>query len=282
MILTYNQAWGVGNARGTAPFQRSAGGAVVLCRLDGSGKNEDAIVVSRPYRTSVQLKSIEGGLQMPEKIAGRRPGEVAGVRIPDSKLATEATELVRAVSSDALFNHVIRTYVFGELFGRAGRLQYDSEALYLAAVMHDLGLTQKFQAGERFEVDGADAAREFLASHGVSEERKWLIWDAIALHTTVGIAHRKQPEVALVHLGAGADAIGLRLDEIPPNLLQQIVKAYPRREFKKVLLDDLTRIVRDKPQSAAFNFMADVAERHVAGFQAPNTCDLISAAPFEG
>src|SRR5262249_30148278 len=131
--------------------------------------------------------------------------EVAGIRIPDSTLALDATEIVRAASSPSLFNHAVRTYLFGELLGRSMAYVYDSELLYLSAIMHDLGLTDTFAGQGRFEVDGADAAQTFLSARGVSQEKIALAWDAIALHTSAGIADRKQPQVALVHSGAAVD-----------------------------------------------------------------------------
>ena len=206
--------------------------------------------------------------------------DIAGIRIPDTKAAREATGLVREVSSPSIFNHVMRTYFFAELLGRKSALKYDSELLYFASVMHDLGLTEKFQGAERFEVDGADAAAAFLSSRRLPREKVDLVWDAIALHTTVGIAHRKQPEVALVHFGAGVDAIGLRFEEIPKSLVAEILETYPRLAFKKALLGALTQVVRTKPHTAAFNIAADVGRKYIPEFQAPDACSLILAAPF--
>jgi hypothetical protein len=140
--------------------------------------------------------------------------EIAGIRIPDSRLALEAEEVVRESSPRCLLNHAFRTYLFGELLGRCRKLKYDSELLFVGAVMNDLGLSEKFAGQERFEVDGADAARTFLAQRGVSEEKNAVVWDAIALHTSVGIADRKQPEIALVHFGAGIDVVSFRLEEV--------------------------------------------------------------------
>ena len=90
------------------------------------------------------------------------PTEVAGVKLPDSKLAREATDYVRGLSAPVVFNHVLRTYLFGELLGRAKKLNFDSELFYLGAVLHDLGQTERFMGKQRFEVDGADAAAAFL------------------------------------------------------------------------------------------------------------------------
>jgi hypothetical protein len=206
--------------------------------------------------------------------------EIAGVRIPDSKAAKEATELVRQVSSPSIFNHAVRTYLFAELIGRKSVFKYDSELLYFSAIMHDLGLTEKFQGAERFEVDGADAAAAFLSDRNLPQDKIDVVWDAIALHTTVGIAHRKQPEAALVHFGAGVDAVGLRFEEIPANLVAEVLEIYPRLGFKIALLGALTEVVRRKPHTAAFNIAADVGRAYIPGFEAPNSCALIVSAPF--
>ena len=112
------------------------------------------------------------------------PREVAGVKLPDSKLARDATDFTRGLSAPVVFNHVLRTYLFGELLGRAKGLKFDSELFYLGAVLHDLGQTERFMGRQRFEVDGADAAAEFLKDKGVPEESVEVVWDAVALHTS--------------------------------------------------------------------------------------------------
>jgi HD superfamily phosphodiesterase len=88
---------------------------------------------------------------------------VAGIRIPDSKLAQDAENLVREHEDDMLFNHSVRTYLFAALAGQRLKLKYDEELLYTSALFHDLGLTETFKSEtERFEVDGANAAKSFL------------------------------------------------------------------------------------------------------------------------
>ena len=131
------------------------------------------------------------------------PQEVAGVKLPDSKLARDATDFTRGLSAPVVFNHVLRTYLFGELLGRAKGLKFDSELFYLGAVLHDLGQTERFMGRQRFEVDGADAAAEFLKDKGVPQESVEVVWDAVALHTSRGIVERKRPEIALVSAGPG-------------------------------------------------------------------------------
>jgi hypothetical protein len=128
------------------------------------------------------------------------PREIASVRIPDSLLAQKALDLAYRVSPPVVWTHVLRTFVFGALVGRAQNLRYDEELFFLASVLHDLGLTTEFRGTERFEVVGADAAAAFLKNQGVDDERRAIIWDAIALHTSVGIASRKRPGLPLPEL----------------------------------------------------------------------------------
>jgi hypothetical protein len=133
---------------------------------------------------------------------------IGGVRIPDSKLAQAATELVRDTESDLLFHHSTRVYYFGALAGQRQNLKFDSELLYIGAMFHDMGLTKEYSsATERFEVDGANAARDFLRQHGIDEKSIEIVWDAIALHTTPGIPKHKKPEVALVTAGVDMDVL---------------------------------------------------------------------------
>src|SRR6185369_4638505 len=154
--------------------------------------------------------------------------------IPDSLLAKEATEILREHSTDLLFNHSMRVYLFAAELGRQQELRFDAELLYVAAAFHDLGLTKKFSSpNERFEVDSANAARQFLTAHNVPEERVRTAWEAIALHTTPGITQHMRPEVALLYSGVGLDVLGRGFDEFPPKLRDEIVARYPRRRFKE-------------------------------------------------
>ena len=191
------------------------------------------------------------------------PINLTEISIPDSDLCKKATQLAAEVSGKSLYNHCIRTYLFGEILGRRDRLKCDRELLYLGAVMHDLGLTERFDGNQRFEVDGADAAQAFLLEHGLPEEKAQIVWDAIALHTSIGIASRKQPEIALVHLGSGMDAFGLRLEDIPPETVERVLDAYPRLGWNQASLKLFISQVKRKPQVAAFTWMAEVGRTHV-------------------
>ena len=201
--------------------------------------------------------------------------------IPDSELVKKATELVAQVSPKSLYNHCIRTYLFGEILGQRDKLKYDRELLYLAAVMHDLGFTERFDGNQRFEVDGADAAKAFVLEHGLPPRKAEIVWDAIALHTSIGIASRKQPEIALVHLGAALDVFGLGLEDIPPETVEWVLDAYPRLGWNQACLELIISQVKRKPQAAAFTWMAEVGRTHVHGFACPTVDNMIRNNPFD-
>ena len=153
--------------------------------------------------------------------------------IPDSLLAKEATEILREYSTDLLINHSMRVYLFAAEQGRQQKLRFDTELLYVAAAFHDLGLTKKFSSqNERFEVDGANAVRQFLTAHSVPEEQVQTAWEAIALHTTPGVTPYMRPEIALLYSGVGLDVLGKGLDQFPSESRNEIVARYPRKNFK--------------------------------------------------
>ena len=124
---------------------------------------------------------------------------IAGIRVPDSKLAREATDLVREHGTPLLLAHSLRVYLFGALQGRHRGWAIDHELFYVGAMFHDLGLTPSFRrTDQRFELDGADAARTFLLEHDYSHDDAQRVWLAVALHTTREIPERLEPELALV------------------------------------------------------------------------------------
>jgi HD domain len=138
------------------------------------------------------------------------PTPVADVTIPDSKLAHEVTELVKDTESPLLFHHSSRVYYWGALTGRRRGLRFDPELLYASAMFHDMGLTPLYaSADNRFEVDSANTARDFLRSHGIDEQDIETVWTAIALHTTPGIPQYMHPVIALVTAGVEMDVLGI-------------------------------------------------------------------------
>jgi hypothetical protein len=208
------------------------------------------------------------------------PREVAGVRLPDSALAHKAVNLAFRVSPDVVRTDVVRTFVFGSLVGKAQGLRYDEELFFLGAVLHDLGLTVEFRSAERFEVAGADAAVAFLKDEGVAPERREIVWDAIALHTSIGIASRKRPEIALVHIGAGVDVLGMSLDALPLALVAETIEALPRHDFKNAFFATLVETLAQAPQSGTMTWLSETANEHVPGCHCPSFASLMKNAPF--
>src|ERR1700689_5891753 len=132
---------------------------------------------------------------------------LAGIEVPDTVVVRDAIDLSRSVSEPFLFNHVMRSWLFGILLSDAAEGMPDAELLAVAAILHDLGLTERYTAENRFEVDGANAAREFLKDRGISAQQAQVVWDAIALHTTPTLALHKEPEVVMTHSGIAVDVL---------------------------------------------------------------------------
>lgn len=217
---------------------------------------------------------------MPASAPAALPRVVAGVRLVDSAIARDATELSRSESPRYLFNHAVRTFLFASLIGRSGARRFDEELLYLACVMHDLGLTGRFEGELPFEIQGAEAARRFLAGKGFPADRAEVVWDGIAMHASA-LAQFKQPEIALVAEGAGADVLGPDFSQIGKADAEAIARAFPRLGFKQAFVQTCADVVRRHPRGAGRSFMRDVGERFVPGFRPPNFCDLLEHAPFE-
>ncbi|MFF9731843.1 HD domain-containing protein [Streptomyces albidoflavus] len=193
--------------------------------------------------------------------------EVAGVRVPDTRLAAEATELVRETAPELIYHHSRRVYYFGALRGKRRGLSYDPELLYLGAMFHDLGLGEEYRnSGRRFEVDSADEARRFLAARAVPEDSIRRVWTAIALHTTPGIPEFMEPEVALVTAGVEYDVLGLGYDSLDEAVRTAIVARHPRPDFKRRILAAFTEGVAPKPETTFGNVKADVLAHFVPGF----------------
>jgi len=207
---------------------------------------------------------------------------VADIRIPDSKLAAGAAELLREHGNDLLWNHSHRVFLFGALQGRNAGVTFDSELLYISALFHDLGLTKTYSSPDkRFEVDGANAARSYLQSYGVPEESIRLVWDAVALHTSIGIAQYKEPEVALIYSGVGYDVMGENFDSLTEEIRAQVVAAYPRDNFKNKILPAFLEGFRHKPETTFGNIKADVCAMLLPGFERRNFCECVLHSPWK-
>ncbi|MDQ1738962.1 MAG: hypothetical protein QOE53_614 [Pseudonocardiales bacterium] len=200
----------------------------------------------------------------------------AGVTVPDTKLARDATDLIRDCTTDLIYHHSRRVFWFGSLQGRTRGLSFDPELLYIAAMFHDLGLNEQFHgSGRRFEVDSADEARRFLQGHGAPEDSIRRVWTAIALHTTPGIPEFMEPEVALVTAGVEYDVLGIGYHDISDATRAEITALHPRPDIKTSILQAFTEGIASKPETTFGNVKADVLQRFVPGYQRGNFVDVI-------
>lgn len=206
---------------------------------------------------------------------------IAGVAIPVSTLAQEATELVRDVATELVYHHSRRVFLFGALRGQEAALGYDPELLYVGAMFHDLGLTDTYaRTDQRFEIDAADVARSFLRERGISAEDAEKVWTAIALHTTPEIPLHMAPEIALVTRGVELDVLGIGYDAISAAQREAVVAAHPRPDFKSQILAAFTNGLKNRPDTTFGNVKADVLEHFVPGFTRGDFVEIIQGSDW--
>ncbi|WP_406629972.1 HD domain-containing protein [Amycolatopsis sp. WGS_07] len=193
-------------------------------------------------------------------MTGTTPAAAADelVALPGTPLADAVVRLVRPVETPSVFNHSIRTYLFARLVAprlalAAGR-DYDDDLLFAACAMHDLGVASDGPHRQRFEVEGADRAAEFLASHGVPASDADEVWQAIALHTSPGIAERRGTLCVLVRAGLAVEFGGPmgagQLDAVTEEQAGTVHLAYPRLDMIGSLTDAIVAQAAKNPGNA--------------------------------
>jgi hypothetical protein len=209
---------------------------------------------------------------------------ISGIRVPDSKLASEITEFIRDTEPTLLFNHSSRVYYFGALAGQRRGFKFDAELLYAGAMFHDMGLVPAYSSDvDRFEVDGANAARDFLRRHNISEQEIDHVWTAIALHTTPGIPQYMHPVVALVTAGVEMDVLGIDYTSFTDVDRSAVVQAFPRpAHFKEDILRAFYDGIKHKPETTFGNVKADVLADKDPGFRRGNFCSVIRNSAWRG
>ena len=209
---------------------------------------------------------------------------ISGIRVPDSKLANEITEFIRDTEPTLLFNHSSRVYYFGALAGLRRGLKFDAELLYAGAMFHDIGLVPAYSSdADRFEVDGANAARVFLRRRKVPEQEVDRVWTAIALHTTPGIPQYMHPVVALVTAGVEMDVLGIDYTSFADSDRNAVVKAFPRTpQFKEDILQAFYDGIKHKPDTTFGNVKADVLADKDPAFRRGNFCSVIRNSSWRG
>jgi hypothetical protein len=204
------------------------------------------------------------------------PEIIADVEVPDTALVRDATSIVRDATDDTVFDHSRRVYFWGTLKARARGLDLDPELAYVGAMFHDLGLTQTYRTtNRRFEIDGAEAARSFLLTHGRNASDAEKVWLAIALHTTPEVPLRLAPEVAVVTLGVETDVLGFELEAIASADRDAVLAAHPRPDFKNRILEAFNSGMKDRPDTTFGTMNDDVLAYFDPGFTRTNFVDII-------
>jgi hypothetical protein len=232
---------------------------------------------TRPTPTTtgagVPIESGEHSLKVP---GFARAQTIAGITIPDTPLVRDVTALIRDAEDDLLFDHSRRVFLFGALQGRRRGLQPDLELLYVGAMFHDIGLTARYRTSSlRFEVDGANAARDFLLDHGADEAAARKVWLSIALHTTPAVPEFLDPEIALVTAGVETDVLGIERDDLPAEALAAVTAAHPRPDFKNRILQAFTDGMAHRPRTTFGTVNADVLEHYDASFVRDDFVEII-------
>ena len=202
--------------------------------------------------------------------------------VPDTQLTREATGLLCEFSTPLLFNHSHRVFFWAnELVRRTGQA-FDVELLFICTAFHDLGLLKRFgSADDRFEVDSANAVRQFLEGHDVPVDRIQVAWDAIALHTTPGIAKYKAIEVELLYNAVALDVLGIGYEDFPEDVRKKVVYRYPRINFKQDIASAFLSGFEYKTQTTEGTCNEDICTQFIRNYKRSNFYDQIQNSPFE-
>jgi hypothetical protein len=202
--------------------------------------------------------------------------------VPDSQLTREATGLLREFSTPLLFNHSHRVFFWANEMGHQTGQKFDVELLFICAAFHDLGLLKKFSsATDRFEVDSANAVRQFLEHHHVPNARIQTAWDSIALHTTPGIAAYKPLEVELLYNGVALDVLGIGYATFPEQVRTKVVAAYPRVNFKQDIAKAFLGGFEHKTETTVFTCNEDICTHLIQGYKRTDFYETIQNSPFQ-
>ncbi len=156
-----------------------------------------------------------------------------GMPVPDSVFARQARELITTVAPPFLINHSVRAYAWAVELAEHDRVEFDAEILYVAAVLHDIGLVAAYDLGGCFEIDGAIEAERFALEAGQPAPRARAIHDVIALHMGETLPPDPASEIVLLWDSTGTDVTGYRYADIRRALVPGVLSAYPRLDFKR-------------------------------------------------
>lgn len=181
--------------------------------------------------------------------------DVQAICLPDSRISVQASELASELCEPWLFNHSIRTYLWGAMLAQVNRIKFDDELFFTASVLHDLGLTSRHLCQDAscscFAVEGARAARQFVSKEGWSNQRCDQLAEAISLHLNVRVGLQHGAEAHLLHAGASLDIIGARARQLDADAVSHVLGLYPKLSFKTDMTDAMKNQARVRPTSRA-------------------------------
>ena len=201
--------------------------------------------------------------------------------VPDTQLTREATGLLHEFSTPLLFNHSHRVFFWANEMGRETKQNFDMELLFICAAFHDFGLLERFSSvDDRFEVDGANAVRQFLEHHDVPAARIQVAWDAISLHTTPGIVAYKPIEVELLYNGVGLDVLGIGYDQFPRSVRESVVVRFPRVNFKQEIAMAFLGGFEHKTVTTEGTCNEDICSHFIRNYRRSNFYEQIRDSSF--
>jgi HD domain len=261
------------NRRSFLKTTSTAAGAIAI----GSTLAEGAQAQTAESRPTFRRPNIILPVPTPQaKYQHAQPG------VPDTQLTREATGLLHEFSTPLLLNHSHRVFFWANELGRQSGQKYDQELLFICAAFHDMGLLKKFSsAGDRFEVDSANAVRQFLEHHNVPAARIQVAWDAISLHTTPGIAAYKSIEVELLYNGVGLDVLGIGYEHLAEDLRKKVVAQFPRVNFKQDIAKAFLDGFEHKTQTTEGTCNEDICSHFIRNYKRSNFYEQIQNSPFQ-
>ena len=206
---------------------------------------------------------------------------IAGIAVADTPLVKRAYQIAREHLDPYLFNHVVRSWLFATLIAEQKGDPYDAEVLAVSTILHDIGLSEAFVGPLRFEVEGANVARELASSFDVDTRRAQLIWDSIALNSTPSICLHKETEAALCTLGVALDWGGWGYERLPAQQIARIIEEFPRLAMKRRFTQAICSLCERRPETPHDSFARDFGTRYVADYEVPSMVDTLLNAPFE-
>ncbi len=188
---------------------------------------------------------------------GRLLEPLPPIDLPRDEVATAAASLNLSASPDYLASHSFRAFAWAAWFGRRDAIAFDAGTLWVASVLHDIGLTEVARAAACFEVDGAEAAGAFLQRHHESEDTIEIVKRAIVLHMQPAVSPDEGPIAFLLDAGVSCDVSGRRYEELDAGFRDSVLERFPRLDFKRKFTALIAAEADRKPDCMAATYMTE-------------------------